>query len=358
MQYRNLGHSGLKVSLHTLGTMNFDGGGFFNMVGGLDMKQAARLVDIAIEHGVNIFDTSNAYTRGKSETALGETLKSRSNQLLVETKVRFGMGDGPNEQGLSRFHIIQQCEASLKRLQRDRIDLYLLHEWDGQTPIEETMEALNTLVQQGKVRYIGCSNFSGWHIMKALMAADRGGLSRFVCQQIHYTIEAREAEFELMPIAVDQGVGIQVWSPIAGGLLSGKFRRDKSPEQSRHLDGWTEPPIYNRERLWKVIDALVEVGEAHGVSAAQVCLAWTAGKPGVASLVVGARNETQLKDNLASADLKLTAAELTKLEDVSRLPLPYPYWHQYNSVSERLGKADLALHQPHIDASGLSKTKM
>ena len=358
MEYRNLGHSGLKVSLLTLGTMNFGGDGFFNMVGSLDMKQAARLVDIAIEHGVNIFDTSNAYTRGQSESTLGEILKSRSNQLLVETKVRFGMGDGPNEQGLSRFHIIQQCEASLKRLQRDHIDLYLLHQWDGHTPIEETMEALNTLVQQGKVRYIGCSNFSGWHIMKALMAADRSGLSRFVCQQIHYTLEAREAEYELMPIAVDQGVGIQVWSPIAGGLLSGKFRRDKSPEQSRHLDGWTEPPIYNRERLWNVIDALVEVGEAHGVSAAQVGLAWTASKPGVSSLVVGARTEAQLKDNLASVGFKLTAAELTKLEDVSRLPLPYPYWHQYNAVSGRLGKADLALHQPHIDAKGLSGTKM
>ncbi len=358
MEYRNLGHSGLKVSLLTLGTMNFDGEGFFTMPGSLDRKQAERLVDVAVEHGVNIFDTSNAYTRGKSESALGEILKSRSKQLLVETKVRFGMGDGPNEQGLSRFHIIQQCEESLKRLQRDHIDLYLLHEWDGQTPVEETMEALNALVQHGKVRYIGCSNFSGWHIMKSLMAADRNGLAKFVCQQIHYSIEAREAEYELMPIAVDQGVGIQVWSPIAGGLLSGKFRRDKSPEQSRHLDGWTEPPIYNRERLWKIIDALVEVGEAHNVSAAQVGLAWTASKPGVASLVVGARNETQLTDNLASVNLKLTASDFKKLDDVSRLPLLYPYWHQYNSVSERLGQADLALHQPHIDAKGLSGTKM
>ncbi len=358
MEYRNLGHSGLKVSLLTLGTMNFDGEGFFTMPGSLDRKQAERLVDVAVEHGVNIFDTSNAYTRGKSESALGEILKSRSKQLLVETKVRFGMGDGPNEQGLSRFHIIQQCEESLKRLQRDHIDLYLLHEWDGQTPVEETMEALNALVQHGKVRYIGCSNFSGWHIMKSLMAADRNGLAKFVCQQIHYSIEAREAEYELMPIAVDQGVGIQVWSPIAGGLLSGKFRRDKSPEQSRHLDGWTEPPIYNRERLWKIIDALVEVGEAHNVSAAQVGLAWTASKPGVASLVVGARNETQLTDNLASINLKLTASDFKKLDDVSRLPLLYPYWHQYNSVSERLGQADLALHQPHIDAKGLSGTKM
>jgi aryl-alcohol dehydrogenase-like predicted oxidoreductase len=358
MEYRNLGHSGLRVSLHTLGTMNFDGEGFFNMAGSLDRKQAERLVDIAIEHGVNIFDTSNAYSRGRSESALGEILKSRSNQLLVETKVRFGMGDGANEQGLSRFHIIQQCEASLKRLQRDHIDLYLCHEWDGLTPIEETMEALNSLVTQGKVRYVGCSNFSGWHIMKAMMAADRGGFARFVCQQIHYTIEAREAEYELMPIAMDQGVGIQVWSPIAGGLLSGKFRRNAAPAQSRHLSGWTEPPIRDHERLWRIVDALVEVGAAHGVSAAQVGLAWTASKPGVASLVLGARTEAQLKDNLASAELKLSDAELTKLEDVSRLPLPYPYWHQHNAVSDRLSPSDLALHQSHIDASGLSKTKM
>ncbi len=357
MEYRNLGHSGLKVSLHTLGTMNFDGEGFFTMPGSLDRKQAARLLDIAIEGGINIFDTSNAYTRGKSESALGELLKGRSSELLVETKVRFAMGDGPNQQGLSRAHIIAQCEASLKRLQRDHIDVYLLHEWDGQTPIEETMAALDTLVRHGKVRYIGCSNFSGWHIMKALMAADRHGLAKFVCQQIHYTIEAREAEFELLPIAVDQGVGVQVWSPIAGGLLSGKFRRDKSPEQSRHLSGWTEPPIRDQERLWRIIDALVEVGDAHAVSAAQVALSWAAGQPGVASLVIGARNEAQLKDNIASASLKLSAQERAILDEASRLPLPYPYWHQHNSVSDRLAKADLALHQPYIDAAHASKAK-
>ena len=347
MEYRNLGHSGLKVSLHTLGTMNFDGEGFFTMPGSLDRTQAARLMDIAIEGGINIFDTSNVYTRGKSEAALGELLKGRSTELLTETKVRFAMGDGPNQQGLSRFHIIQNCEASLKRLQRDRIDVYLLHEWDGQTPIDETMAALDTLVRHGKVRYIGCSNFSGWHIMKAMMSADRHGLAKFICQQIHYTIEAREAEFELLPIAVDQGVGVQVWSPIAGGLLSGKFRRNKSPEQSRHLDGWTEPPIYDRERLWRIVDALVEVGEAHNVSAAQVGLAWLAGRPGVASLVIGARNEAQLKDNLAATDLKLTSEQRQKLDEVSKLNLPYPYWHQRNSSSERLGPADMALHQQY-----------
>jgi aryl-alcohol dehydrogenase-like predicted oxidoreductase len=348
MQYRNLGRSGLKVSSLTLGTMNFDGEGFFNMAGSLSRAEATKLVDIAVDHGVNLFDTSNAYTTGKSEIALGEILKARSDQLLVGTKVRFGMGTGPNEQGLSRFHIIHECEASLKRLNRDRIDIYFLHEWDGQTPIEETMEALNTLVKHGKVRYIGCSNFSGWHIMKAMMAADRHNFEKFTCQQIHYTIESRDAEFELMPIAVDQGVGIQVWSPIAGGLLSGKFRRDKTPEQSRHISGWSEPPIRDQERLWRIIDTLVEVGEGRGVSAAQVALAWTAGRPGVSSLIIGARNEAQLKDNLASAELQLTSEERAKLDAVSLPQLLYPYWHQLNSVAERLSAADLALHEQHI----------
>ena len=348
MEYRQLGRSGLKVSLHTLGTMNFSGEGFFNMAGSLNLKDASRLVDIAVDHGVNLFDTSNAYTTGKSEEAVGEILKSRSDQLMVGTKVRFGMGKGPNEQGLSRFHIIQQCEASLKRLQRDHIDVYYMHQWDGQTPIDETMEALNSLVKQGKVRYIGCSNWSGWHIMKSMMSADRHNFQKFVVQQIHYTIEAREAEYELMPIALDQGVGIQVWSPIAGGLLSGKFRRGVTPDVSRHISGWSEPPIRDEDRLYRIIDALVEVGEGRGVSAAQIALAWLAGRPGVASLIVGARNEAQLKDNLASASLVLSEDERQKLDDVSLPPLIYPYWHQLNTTVDRLGTADLALHAPHI----------
>ncbi len=349
MEYRQLGRSGLKVSLHSLGTMNFSGEGFFGMAGSVSIKDAKRLVDVAVEHGVNLLDTSNAYTAGKSEEALGEVLKGRSDQILVGTKVRFGMGKGPNEQGLSRFHIIEQCEASLKRLKRDRIDIYFVHQWDGSTPVEETMEALDTLVKHGKVRYAGCSNFSGWHIMKCLAASERKNFQRFVCQQIHYTIEAREAEHELVPIAIDQGVGIQVWSPIAGGLLSGKFRRDKPPpEISRHTAGWGEPPITNEDRLYKIIDALVEVGEAHGVSAAQVALAWLAGRPGISSIIVGARNETQLKDNLAASTLVLTDDDKKKLEAASILPLPYPYWHQLNTVADRLGPADLALHAPHL----------
>ncbi len=349
MEYRQLGNSGLRVSLHSLGTMNFSGEGFFGMAGSVSLKDAGRLVDVAADHGVNLLDTSNAYTTGKSEEALGEVLTGRSNQMLVGTKVRFAMGKGPNEQGLSRFHIIHECEASLRRLKRGHIDIYFLHEWDGLTPIEETMEALDTLVKQGKVRYIGCSNFSGWHIMKGLMAAERRNQQRFVCQQIHYTIEAREAEYELVPIAVDQGVGIQVWSPIAGGLLSGKFRRNAPPPQlSRHTAGWGEPPIRDEDRLYRIIEALVKVGEGRGVSAAQVALSWLAGRPGISSIIVGARTEAQLKDNLASASLNLTAEERKALDDASEQPLIYPYWHQCNSAAERLGPADLALHAPHI----------
>jgi aryl-alcohol dehydrogenase-like predicted oxidoreductase len=351
MEYRTLGRSGLKVSLMTLGTMNFASGGFFGKIGTVAAKDAKRLVDVAVDHGVNLLDTSNVYTTGKSEEALADVLKGASSQLMVGTKVRFPMGQGPNEQGLSRFHIIHECEASLKRLKRDHIDIYYLHEWDGSTPVEETMEAMDTLVKQGKVRYVACSNFSGWHIMKCLMAAEKHGFQRFVCQQIHYTIEARDAEYELMPIAVDQGVGIQVWSPIAGGLLSGKFRKGGTdPKVSRHLnDAWGEPPIRDQERLWRIIDALVKVGDARKVSAAQVALAWLAGRPGVASIIIGARNEEQLKDNLAAASLTLTEDERKMLDDVSQQPLIYPYWHQLNAAS-RLGEADLSLMAPHVAA--------
>jgi aryl-alcohol dehydrogenase-like predicted oxidoreductase len=348
MQYRSLGRSGLRVSLHTLGTMNFEGGGFFSAVGSLGPKEVQRLVDVAIDHGVNLFDTANVYTTGKSEEALGKALKNKSAQLLVGTKVRFPMGQGVNEQGNSRWHIVHECEASLKRLGRDHVDIYYLHEWDGMTPVDESMAALDLLVRQGKVRYIGCSNFSGWHIMKCMMAADKHNFEKFAVQQIHYTIESRDAEFELMPIAMDQGIGIQVWSPIAGGLLSGKFRRNAPPPQlSRHNESWGEPPIRDENRLYNIIDALTKVGEARGVSAAQVALAWLAGRPSVCSIIVGARNEEQLKDNLAAASFSLSEEERQVLDDVSLLPLLYPYWHQLNAAS-RLGDADMVLLAPHV----------
>jgi aryl-alcohol dehydrogenase-like predicted oxidoreductase len=236
-------------------------------------------------------------------------------------------------------------------MKRNHIDIYYMHEWDGMTPVEEMMEAMDTLVKQGKVRYVACSNFSGWHIMKCLMAAEKHNYQRFVCQQIHYTLESRDAEYELMPIAVDQGVGIQIWSPIAGGLLSGKIRRNgPTPEVSRHNNNnWGEPPIRDEDRLYRIIDTLVKIGEGRGVSAAQIALAWVAGRPGVCNIIIGARNEAQLKDNLASASLVLTAEERKMLDDVSLQPLIYPYWHQLNAAS-RLGEADLSLMAPHVAA--------
>jgi aryl-alcohol dehydrogenase-like predicted oxidoreductase len=259
--------------------------------------------------------------------------------------VRFPTGSGPNDYGSSRYHIIAGCEASLKRLKTDRIDLYQLHLWDGLTPLDETLEALDRLIQNGKVRYVGCSNYSGWHIMKALAVARTDGRERFVSQQIHYTIEAREAEYELVPISLDQGLGILVWGPMAGGLLSGKFRRgEKGPEGARHFDRkWHEPPIYNEERLFDIVDVLLEIGGAHSCSAARVALAWLLHQPGVTSVIVGGRTKEQFADNLAAGDLRLTADDLARLDRVSRPALAYPYWHQAFNASDRLGPADLSL---------------
>ncbi|WP_174804086.1 aldo/keto reductase [Martelella limonii] len=351
MEYRQLGRSGLKISTITMGTMTFGGVGWAKTVGDLGADDARRLVDICLEAGVNLMDTADAYSQGVCEEIIGEIMdKPRRDKMMIATKARFAMGDGPNDAGLSRHHLIAACEASLKRMKTDVIDLYQVHEWDGLTPLEETMEALDTLVRHGKVRYIGCSNFSGWHIMKALGIAERERRQRFVSQQIHYTLESRDAENELVPISVDQGLGILVWSPIAGGLLSGKHRRDqKAPEGTRQFAGWTEPPIRDEERLWTIIDTLVEIGDARGVSAAQVALAWTLGRKGVTSVIIGGRTEDQFRDNLAAADLTLSEEERGRLDAVSQPWLQYPYWHQRNSASERLGEADLALIAPYLE---------
>ena len=350
MEYRLLGRSGLKVSTITMGTMTFGGVGWAKTVGDLGIKDAKKLVDMCIDAGVNLLDTADVYSQGASEEILGEIIGGpRKNGVLIATKARFPMGPGVNDVGSSRQHLIQACEASLKRMKTDVIDLYQLHEWDGQTPLEETMEALDTLVRQGKVRYIGCSNFSGWHIMKALGVSERDKRERFVSQQIHYTLEARDAENELVPVSIDQGLGILVWSPIAGGLLSGKHRRNQAtPEGTRQFAGWTEPPIRNENRLWNIVDRLVEIADGRGVSAAQVALAWLIGRKGVTSVIIGGRTEAQFKDNLASAELKLTDEERKRLDDVSLPPLMYPYWHQRNTASDRLSEADLALIGPHL----------
>lgn len=346
MEYRLLGRSGLKVSTITMGTMTFGGSA---KIGDTDVEGAERQIDLCLDAGVNLIDTANIYSRGVSEEIIGEVMtRERRRRALIATKVRFKMGEGPNDNGLSRHHIIEQAEASLRRLKTDVIDLYQVHQWDGSTPLEETMEALDTLVKHGKVRYIGCSNYSGWHIMKALGVAHAHNYQRFVSQQIHYTLHAREAEYELVPVSLDQGLGILVWSPIAGGLLSGKYQRGlAAPEGARHAGGHREPPVYDWEKLYDIIDVIISVAAEHGVSGAQVALAWLLGRPGVTSVIVGGRNEEQFRDNLAAADLKLSEHQRKRLDEVSQPTLIYPYWHQNWSVYDRMSEADLALHSAY-----------
>jgi aryl-alcohol dehydrogenase-like predicted oxidoreductase len=349
MEYRTLGRSGLKISALSMGTFSFGGEGDFAMVAKQGVKDARRLVDACIDGGINVFDTSNMYSMGRSEEILGEVLEGKRDEVLISSKARMRIGNGPNDEGVSRYHLIRECERSLKRLRTDHIDIYFMHEWDGLTPLEEMLSALDTLTQQGKIRYIGCSNYSGWHIMKALGVSDLKNYPRFVTQQIHYTLEAREAEYELLPISIDQGLGIMVWSPLAAGLLSGAFGRDKAPASSRQAAGWSEPPIRDKERLWNIVDTLNEIAASRGISAAQVALAWTLTRPGVTSLVVGGLTEQHFKDNIAAVSLKLTGEELERLNQVSRLPYLYPYWHQHNFAKDRFSDGDWALHASYED---------
>ncbi len=352
MEYRQLGRSGLRVSALTLGTMTFGGRGGFQAVGATDVDGARRQVDMCLDAWINLIDTADVYSGGLSEEITGEVIKGRRDSVLLSTKVRMTMGRGPNDAGLSRHHIISGCEASLRRLGTDRIDIYHVHEWDGQTRLEETLSALDTLVSTGKVRYLAVSNYSGWQLMKALAVADSHGFERFAAQQIYYSLEARDAEYELVPLSVDQGLGILVWSPLAGGLMSGKYRRGSSPDgQSRQLsDDWNEPPVRDQEKLYDTVEVLCDVAGGHGVSPAQVALAWLLGRPAVTSLIIGARTDEQLADNLGAAELTLTSDERDALDKVSAPYLIYPHWHQLATASDRLGPADLALLAQHLEA--------
>jgi aryl-alcohol dehydrogenase-like predicted oxidoreductase len=346
MEYRLLGRSGLKVSSLAIGTVTFGNDGSW---GNTSLKDAQRQIDLCLDNGVNLIDTSNAYNNGLSEEIIGAALKDgRRERLVLATKVRFSMGQGPNDRGLSRAHIIEQCNASLKRLRTEAIDLYQVHEWDGQTPLDETIEALDTLVKQGKVRYVGCSNYSAWHLMKALGVADAAHYQRFVSQQIYYSLLNREAEYELVPLGHDQGVSLVVWSPLAGGWLSGKYTRNSAPESGRQQMGFREPPITDWNRLWDIVDVLNDVAGAHGVTGAQVGLAWLLQRPMVASVIMGGRTTEQFEANLKAADLSLTAEDIASLDKVSELPLIYPYWHQSYTAEDRLGEADLLLLKPYL----------
>ncbi|MEO6014424.1 MAG: aldo/keto reductase [Devosia sp.] len=346
MDYRLLGRSGLKVSALSIGTVTFGNDGVW---GNTELKDAQRQIDLCLDHGVNLIDTSNAYNNGVSESIIGDALvDGRRERMMVATKVRFAMGDGPNDRGLSRHHIIKQAEASLKRLKTDAIDLYQVHQWDGLTPLEETIEALDTLVKQGKIRYIGCSNYSAWHLMKALAVSDKAHWQRFISQQSYYSLLGREAEYELIPLGHDQGIGMLVWSPLAGGWLSGKYTRNSAPDTGRQAVGFREPPITDWNKLWDIVDVLNDVAKGHGVAGAQVGLAWLLQRPTVSTVIMGGRTTEQFEANLKAADLKLTADDIARLDKVSEPNLVYPYWHQSYTASDRLGEADLLLHKPFL----------
>jgi aryl-alcohol dehydrogenase-like predicted oxidoreductase len=344
MKYRQLGRSGLRVSAIGLGTMTFGGQGADKPIGGLDVPDAQVIVDGALDAGVNLIDTADVYAGGQSEEVLGKVIAGRRDEIVLATKARFSRKAGPNEGGLSRGYLIRACEASLRRLGTDYIDLYQLHERDGSTPMEETLEALTTLVRQGKIRYIGCSNHSAWHVMKALGLSDSLRLERFASQQIYYSILDREVENELIPLSVDEGLGVLVWSPLAGGILSGKYRRGQSaPAGVRHVGPWNEPPVYDEDRMYTIVEAVVAAAEELGHTPAQVALAYLLAKPAVSSVVVGARNIEQLKDNLAAVDVELPGATLRQLDEVSARPLAYPYWHQRKSTGDRRSAGDRTL---------------
>ena len=337
MEYRLLGGSGLKVPALTFGTATFGGGSeFLRAWGASDVAEATRMIDISLDAGCTMFDSADAYSAGLSEEILGQAIKGKRNKVLISTKATSRVGPGPNDVGSSRFHLIETCEASLRRLGTDHIDLWQMHGFDLQTPIEEAMRAMDDLVRAGKVRYLGCSNFSGWHLMKAQAIADRYGWTRHVAHQLYYNLIAREYEWELMPLAIDQKVGAVVWSPLAGGQLTGKIGRGRpAPAGTRYAQiGWIAPPV-EPEFLYRVVDALEEVAKEVGRSVSQVALNWVLQRPTVATVIIGARTEAQLRDNLQAADFTLGAEQMKKLDAASARPPIYPYWHQRRTSMDR-----------------------
>jgi aryl-alcohol dehydrogenase-like predicted oxidoreductase len=337
METRTLGRSGFKVPVLSLGTGTFGGRGeFFKAWGGSSVEEASRLVDVCLEAGLNMFDTADVYSAGLAEEVLGKAIAGRRDQVIVSTKGSFRTGPGPNDIGSSRFHLIRTCEASLRRLGTDYVDLYQLHGFDALTGIDEALRALDDLVRAGKVRYIGCSNFSGWHLMKALALSDRHGWARYVAHQAYYSLIGREYEWELMPLAVDQSVGTVVWSPLGWGRLTGKLRRGQPlPATSRlHVTAKNGPPV-DDEYLYRVVDAIDAVAKETGKNVPQIALNWLLQRPTVSNVIVGARNEEQLRQNLGAVGWSLTADQLARLDAASATTPIYPYWHQRLEYTDR-----------------------
>jgi len=330
MEFRLLGGSGFKVPALSLGTGTFGGGNeFFRAWGTTDVKEATRLVDICLDAGVNMFDSADVYSDGLAEEVLGKAIAGRRDRVIISTKATFRAGAGPNDVGSSRHHLLKACEGSLRRLGTDYIDLFQLHGFDAQTPIEETLGTLDDLVRAGKLRYIGCSNFSGWHLMKSLAISEKHGLSRYVAHQAYYSLIGREYEWELMPLGIDQKVGAVVWSPLGWGRLTGKIRRGQPvPTVSRlHATADYGPPVAD-EYLFRVVDALDGIAKETGKSVPQIALNWLLQRPTVANVIIGARNEEQLRQNLGAVGWNLTPEQVARLNAASTTTLTYPYWHQ------------------------------
>ena len=337
MEYRKVGASGLEVSALSLGTATFGGSNeFFKAWGETDVAEATRLVDIALEAGVTLFDSADVYSSGLAEEILGLAIAGRRNTLLISTKASMRTGPGPDDIGSSRRHLVAACEASLRRLGTDHIDLWQLHAFDAMTPIDETLRALDDLVRAGKVRYVGCSNFSGWHLMKSLALSEQHGWPRHVAHQAYYSLLARDYEWELMPLAIDQQVGTVVWSPLSGGRLSGRIGRDQPPpEGSRTATLGPYGTSIPEEQFFAIVDVLRSVATEVGRSVSQVALNWVLQRPSVSTLVIGARNETQLRDTLGAVEFLLSPEQMRRLDQASERPPAYPYWHQRLTFSER-----------------------
>ncbi|TDE11324.1 aldo/keto reductase [Dyadobacter psychrotolerans] len=332
MEYRQLGASGLKVPVLSFGTGTFGGGGeFFKAWGNTQVDEASRMVHLCLDAGLTLFDTANVYSQGLSEEILGKAVIGLRDKILLSTKATFKMGEGPNDYGSSRFNLIRSCEDSLRRLNTDYIDIYHMHGFDGNTPVDETLSALDDLVKSGKVRYIACSNFSGWHLMKSLSVSERYGWAKYIAHQAHYSLLSREFEWELMPLGLDQKIGTIVWSPLSAGRLGGKYRRNQAiPSDGRIAQGGGEGPAIPDDLFYGIIDVLDEIAAETEKSVAQVALNWVLQRPTVSNVVIGARNEEQLKQNLGAVGWNLTLQQIKKLDHASEKAPIYPYWHQRN----------------------------
>ncbi|MEX6688229.1 aldo/keto reductase [Danxiaibacter flavus] len=332
MEYRQLGASGLQVPVLSFGTATFGGGNdFFKAWGSTQAEEATRLVDLCLDAGVNLFDTADVYSQGLAEEILGKAISGKRDKVIISTKATFPFGEGPNSMGASRFRLMKQIEGSLKRLNTDYIDIYHMHGFDANTPVEETLRTLDDLIQSGKIRYIAASNFSGWHMMKSLAISEKHGWNRYVAHQVYYSLANREYEWELMPLGVDQKVGAIIWSPLAAGRLGGKYRRDKPiPQESRVAQGGSPVPQFavNEAIFYNTIDAMDDIAKETGKTLAQIALNWLLQRPTVSSIIIGARNEEQLHQNLGAVGWNLTVDQLKKLDAASEIPTIYPYWHQ------------------------------